>query len=128
MATRTETTAPTFEPHRPTAAAFGILIVFIVVLFLPAFAGKLLVSPVGDQIWAGLPFRWFGAAEWRRTGSVPLWDPYIFGGLPFVGAMHGDIFYPTAWLRLLLPIDTAMNLGFAIHLVLAGWFSYLFLP
>lgn len=127
MATRTETTAPTFAPPRPTAAAFGILLVFIVVLFLPAFAGKLLVSPGGDQIWVGLPFRWFGASEWRRTGSVPLWNPYIFGGLPFVGAMHGDIFYPTAWLRLALPIDVAMNLGFAIHLVLAGWFAYLFL-
>ena len=34
--------------------------------------------------------------------------------------MHGDIFYPTAWLRWFLPIDTAMNLGFALHIVIAG--------
>ncbi len=127
MATKPETTSPTFAPRWPTAAAFGIMIVFIVVLFLPAFAGKLLVSPNGDQIWVGLPIRWFGASEFHRTGSIPMWDPYMFGGLPFVGAMHGDIFYPTAWLRLLLPIDTAMNLGFGLHLVLAGFFAYLFL-
>src|SRR5579859_1359588 len=127
MATKPDTTQQTFAPSRPTLVAFAILVVFIVVLFLPAFAGKLLVSPNGDQIWAGLPFRWFGAEEWRRTGSVPVWNPYIFGGLPFVGAMHGDIFYVTAWLRLVLPIDVAMNLGFGIHLVLAGWFTYLFL-
>jgi hypothetical protein len=127
MATKPETTTPTFAPRWPTIAALGILTVFIVVLFLPAFAGKLLVSQYGDQIWVGLPIRWFGASEFHRTGSIPMWDPYMFGGLPFVGALHGDIFYPTAWLRLFLPIDTAMNLGFGIHLVLAGFFAYLFL-
>ena len=62
-----------------------------------------------------------------QTGSIPQWNPYLFGGLPFIAAMHGDIFYPTAWLRWFLPIDTAMNLGFAIHLVLAGFAMYLLL-
>ncbi len=53
--------------------------------------------------------------------SVPLW------GLPYIAAMHGDIFYPTAWLRWFLPIDTAMNLGFFSHIVLAGVTMYAFL-
>src|SRR5713101_633231 len=126
MATTPET-PETFAPRRPVLVAFGILTVFILILCLPMFAGRLLVSPHGDQIWIGLPIRWFGAQEFHRTGHLPMWDPYMFGGLPFVGAMHGDIFYPTAWLRLVLSIDTAMNLGFAIHLVLCGWFAYLFL-
>ena len=40
--------------------------------------------------------------------------------MPYIAAQHGDIFYPTAWLRWVLPIDTAMNLGFFAHIVLAG--------
>jgi hypothetical protein len=58
---------------------------------------------------------------------VPEWNPYLFGGVPFIAAQHGDIFYPTAWLRWILPVDLAMSLGYAIHLVLAGWFMWLFL-
>ena len=63
----------------------------------------------------------------RQTGHIPEWNPYLFGGLPYIAAMHGDIFYPTAWLRWFLPIDTAMNLGFFSHIVLAGVTMYAFL-
>jgi hypothetical protein len=80
-----------------------------------------------DQYVAGYSFRLYGAEMFRQTGSIPQWNPYLFGGLPFIAAMHGDVFYPTAWLRWLLPVDTAMNLGFAIHLVLAGFAMYLLL-
>lgn len=123
--------APEFElpftPHLPTLFAFALCCAWVALLCIPMFSGHFLVNPMSDQMWTGVPFRWFGAEEWRRTGSVPLWNPYMFGGLPFVGAMHGDIFYPTAWLRLVLPVDVAMNLGFAVHYVLAGFFAYLFL-
>jgi hypothetical protein len=80
-----------------------------------------------DQYVAGYSFRLYGAEMFRQTGSLPQWNPYLFGGMPFIAAMHGDIFYPTAWLRWILPMSTAMNLGFAIHLVLAGFSMYLLL-
>ena len=80
-----------------------------------------------DQYVAGYSFRLFGAEMFRQYGDVPQWNPYLFGGLPFIAAMHGDVFYPTAWLRWILPVDVAMNLGFAIHLILAGFAMYLFL-
>ena len=75
-------------------------------------AGRFLVGD--DQYIAGYGFRLFGAEMFRATGHIPEWNPYLFGGLPFIAAQHGDIFYPTAWLRWLLPIDTAMNLGFFV--------------
>jgi hypothetical protein len=128
MAHEPDATSPElFTPRAPTLLALGLLTAWILLLCLPMFTGKFLVNPSSDQMWTGVPFRWFGAEEWRRTGHIPLWNPFMFGGLPFIGAMHGDIFYPTAWLRLVLPIDTAMNLGFAVHYVLAGFFAYLFL-
>lgn len=127
MAPKPEATSlEPFRPRAPTLLALALLTAWILLLCLPMFTGKFLVNPSSDQMWTGVPFRWFGAGEWRRTGHLPLWNPFMFGGLPFVGAMHGDIFYPTAWLRLVLPIDIAMNLGFAVHCVLAGLFAYLF--
>lgn len=93
----------------------------------PALVGKFLVGPHSDQYIAGYAFREFAANTLRATGSFPLWNPYQFGGMPFVAAMHGDIFYPTFLLRMALPTDVAMTWGFIIHIFLAGCFAYLFL-
>ena len=47
--------------------------------------------------------------------------------MPYVAAMHGDIFYPTFLLRMFLPTDVAMTWGFVLHLMLAGFFTFGFL-
>jgi hypothetical protein len=73
---------------------------------------------------AGYSFRLFGAEQFKATGAIPQWNPYLFGGLPYIAAMHGDIFYPTAWLRWIMPVDLAITWGMAIHFVLAGWLTY----
>src|ERR1700694_1632586 len=96
-------------------------------LAYPALAGKFLVNPSSDQYIAGYAFREFAASTLRATGHFPLWNPYLFGGLPYIAAMHGDIFYPTFLLRMILPTDQAMSWGFIIHLFLAGLFTYGFL-
>ena len=77
-----------------------------------------------DQLLAGFAFREFGATFFKEHGRIPEWNPYLFGGMPFIGGMHGDIFYPTAWLRWLLPTDVGMTLGFFLHLVIAGGAMY----
>src|SRR5438105_3199255 len=87
-------------------------------------AGKWLGAPGGDQNPAGYASRTWGAEWWHRLGHVPLWEPMLFGGMPYVGAGHGDIFYPTSFLRLILPVDTVINLGFVLHYILAGLFTY----
>ncbi|MGH7670760.1 MAG: hypothetical protein ACRENQ_14845 [Gemmatimonadaceae bacterium] len=97
------------------------------VLVYPVFAGQFLVSPHSDQYIAGYAFRLFGAQSLHAGHGFPLWNPYIFGGLPYVAAMHGDIFYPTFLLRMVMRTDLAMTWGFAIHLFLAGIFTYGFL-
>ncbi len=118
---------PSFEPRRPALAAVGVFVATMLLLFWPMLGGQFLVGPLSDQYGAGYAFRWYGATYFREHGAIPLWNPYLFGGMPFVAAMHGDIFYPTAWLRWILPVDTAMNLAFALHLVLAGVALYAFL-
>src|SRR6202165_47085 len=96
-------------------------------LAYPALAGKFLVNPNSDQYIAGYAFREFAASTLKATGHFPLWNPYLFGGMPYIAAMHGDIFYPTFLLRMVLPTDAAMTWGFIIHIVLAGLFTYGFL-
>ncbi len=123
------TTAPgDFVPARPNLLALGILSLFIVILSLPMLSGQWLASPHGDQYSSAYAFYAWEAAEWRSTGSLPLWNPMIMGGLPFIAVVtHGEILYPTALLRAFLPVHVVMNLGFFIHYILAGYFTYIFL-
>ncbi|HUO51766.1 MAG TPA: hypothetical protein VMT93_04545 [Gemmatimonadaceae bacterium] len=93
----------------------------------PALAGKFLLTPVSDQYIGGYGVREFAAHALRTTGHFPMWNPYIFGGMPYVASMNGDMFYPTFLLRLVLPTDAAMTWSFMIHVFLAGFFTYLFL-
>jgi hypothetical protein len=82
---------------------------------------------MSDQYIAGFAFRDFAVQQWQLTGAIPQWNPYLFGGMPYVAAMHGDIFYPTFWLRLLIGTDAGMTWGFISHLWLAGFGTFLFL-
>jgi hypothetical protein len=96
-------------------------------LSLPMLAGMWLASQWSDQYTAGLPFHAWSAEWFKRSGHLPLWNPEIFGGMPFVAAGSGDIFYPTWLLRFVVPVTTAGNLSFALHYILAGLFTYLLL-
>ena len=116
--------AAAWEPPRPATIATLAFIVAALALCWPMLTGQFLVSPASDQYAAGYAFRSFGAEYFRAHQRIPEWNPYLFGGLPFIAAQHGDVFYPTAWLRWVLPVDTAMNLGFALHIVLAGCTMY----
>lgn len=113
--------------RHPHLTALACVAVFAVLLCLPMFTGHFLIGPSSDQFTAGYAFRSFWTDYVRAHGSVPQWDPYIFGGLPFVAAPHGDTFHPIVLLRLVMPTDMAINSSFLIHLALAGFFTYLFL-
>ena len=116
-----------FEPKRATLIAAIAFLVPVLVLCWPIAQGYFLGGQHSDQYVAGYAFRRFGAERFLETGRIPQWNPYLFGGMPFIAASSGDIFYPTAWLRWIMPVGTAMALGFAVHLFLAGLFAYLFL-
>ena len=114
-------------PRRATLWAAVVYAVATLSLAYPALAGQFLVNPRSDQYIAGYAFREFAASTLRATGGFPQWNPYLFGGMPYIAAMHGDIFYPTFLLRMILPTDVAMTWGMIIHFFLAGLFTYLFL-
>ena len=96
-------------------------------LAYPALAGQFLVNSNSDQYKAGYAFREFAASYMKQTGGFPQWNPYLLGGMPYVAAMHGDIFYPTFLLRLVLPVDVAMTWGMILHFFLCGLATFWFL-
>ena len=77
--------------------------------------GQFLVNPRSDQFIAGYAFREFAASSLRAGEGFPLWNPYLFGGMPYVAAMHGDIFYPTFLLRMIFPTDVAMTCEYVVR-------------
>lgn len=120
-------TAPDAEspwhPRRPALWAWVVFLLAGLAIFYPMLSGQFLAGD--DQVIAGYGFREFGAEFFRTYGRIPQWNPYLFGGLPFFGVIgHGDIFYPTAWLRWIVPTGLGMTLGFFLHVVLAGGTMY----
>jgi hypothetical protein len=96
-------------------------------LAYPALSGQFLVNANSDQYKAGYAFREFAATYMKQTGGFPQWNPYLLGGMPYVAAMHGDIFYPTFLLRLVMPVDVAMTWGMILHFFLCGLATFWFL-
>ena len=122
------TAAADTAPRFAALWACSVYAVLVLALSWPALAGQFLVNPSSDQYLAGFAFRDYGASGIRAGAGVPLWNPYLMGGVPFVAGMGGDIFYPVALaLRWLFPTDVAMNLGFMVHTFLCGLFTYGFL-
>lgn len=117
----------TIEPKHAWLLALLTCVAGTMLLAYPALSGQFLVNIYSDQYIAGYSFREFGAQVLRATGGFALWNPYLFGGMPYVGAMHGDIFYPTALLRMAMPTDAAMTWGMIIHYMLGGFATYVFL-
>ena len=115
------------EPRAPRLIAALIFTLAAFTLLWPLLGDKVLFGGMhSDMYIAGYAFRLFGAETFKTTGAIPQWNPYLFGGLPYIAAMHGDIFYPTAWLRWIMPVDLAITWGMAVHFVLAGWLTYVF--
>lgn len=59
-------------------------------------------------------------------GRLPLWNPYLYMGVPLLANGQAGIFYPLNWLFLFLPAPLAVNGSIVLHVVLAAVFFHLF--
>ena len=62
--------------------------------------------------------------EVHKFHSIPLWNPYIFGGIPFWAHFESTIFYPLDALFWFVSPERAYGYTVFVHLVLAGLFMY----
>ena len=64
----------------------------------------------------------------RRTlaqGQLPLWNPQIFTGIPFLAAGQASVLYPLSLLFYTLPLEAAYGWFTALQLAIAGMNMYI---
>ncbi|MBI2863528.1 MAG: YfhO family protein [Chloroflexi bacterium] len=90
-----------------------------------AFGNSILVNY--DLFTYFYPYRTY-AAEILQSGHVPLWNPYIFAGVPFMANIQTAVFYPVNLAVYLLGLDAphGVNLSILFHVFLAGLGMYAF--
>ena len=101
----------------------GVLTVLVFRQYLLSGPGQMLLGQ--DTIAAGIMFRKFFVEHIKALGRLPLWNPYLFGGVPTIEAGSGDILYPASILHFLLPLTSALAWKLILHVYLAGVFMYL---
>ncbi|HDZ89290.1 MAG TPA: hypothetical protein ENH37_01260 [Deltaproteobacteria bacterium] len=60
----------------------------------------------------------------HHHGSIPYWNPFVFGGMPFWAHPESTIFYPLDFLFYLLPTEQAFGYTMFLHMGLGALFMY----
>src|SRR5437667_3821502 len=92
--------------------------------FLPALRNHLVLGP-DDGMLFNVPLR-VAAANIVRSGNLPLWNPYIFSGMPLLAAAQGGLLFPPNWFYLLFAPAVATNLMVVSTYVIAALGAYLY--
>lgn len=64
--------------------------------------------------------------ESLHAGQVPLWNPYIVGGMPFLAEGQHSMMYPLSFPFYIMPLANAYGWYALLHTFLAGVFMYIF--
>jgi O-antigen/teichoic acid export membrane protein len=133
--------------------ALLILLSLPLILFWTVVAGPKTLIPA-DNLYQWAPYRAFAEQQgatlpphnellsdlvlenlvWKQfivqsiqDGDVPLWNPHLFAGVPFLAAGQHSALYPFSILFYILPLIRAFGLFTVVQLWLAGAFMYLFM-
>src|SRR5215210_7863656 len=105
------------------AAALAMLL--LVVAFNPglALAGRVLAGY--DTFVYFYPLRSY-IADTLGQGHLPLWNPYLFAGTPYLANPQTSVFYPGTWLFAVMDTPRAYAVNFLAHLWIIGIGFYAF--
>ena len=115
-----------------TRAWYNAWPVGVLALLCAAFYWDVLWLPA-DHVVAGndltnMFLHWlrFAVSSVER-GQLPLWNPYLFSGVPFVANPQPALLYPPTWLALLMPVTRALGWIIVLHFWIAGAGMYAWL-
>src|SRR5215210_7165153 len=119
-------TLPSKSSSRLTPDRMPALLVTLapLVYFFPATRGRLIISP-DDGVIFNVPLR-VAAANILRAGYLPLWNPYLFSGMPLHGAAQAGLLFPLNWFYLISSPPVATNLMMLGTYMLAALGAYLY--
>lgn len=104
------------------------LILAWVIFYWPILSGQ-------GFLWEDFPEQWYPFASYTaselRMGRLPLWNPYLFGGIPYLAMIDVAVLYPLNWIMVLFVEDNI--LGYLVvefqviaHVLLIGCTTYAF--
>jgi hypothetical protein len=101
--------------------AFLYLTISVLSLFFPLLWGDSLFFRDIQLLF--MPMKHFLATCWNQ-GQLPLWNPRLFCGAPFLADIQSGVFYPLSIIFYLLPMPYAFNVFVISHYILASCFVY----
>ncbi|MFA4916122.1 MAG: YfhO family protein [Syntrophales bacterium] len=119
----------------PSTIKFSCTIAFIILMavtmamfgdVLFSFKDVVLSKEGTDLSQQFIYWRDFGFGQ-MKMGNLPLWNPHIFSGVPFLGGFQSALLYPPNLVYLIFPLSRAINIGIALHVFLLGFFMYLWM-
>ncbi|MBN2565936.1 MAG: YfhO family protein [Candidatus Eisenbacteria bacterium] len=119
-----------FPGKRATLISVLIIVAIAVAFFWRVvFLGEILTG--GDVLAAAAIFENYGESQ-MAAGHLPLWNPYIFAGMPFFDSMSWSAFiYPSYWIKFVLEkipgVDLPRLFFLFLHYILAGLGTFFYL-
>src|SRR5512141_580861 len=104
----------------------GLLALFaLTLLFFWKIAFTNLIIARGDIFNYFYPYRDY-AAQALRAGHIPLWNPYLFMGAPFLANSQVGFFYPFNLAMAWLDTTRSINWTIVLHIFIATSGAYVF--
>jgi hypothetical protein len=113
----------TFRVDRDLCALATLLALTLAFFWKITFTNLILVGL--DVFTYFYPYKAY-AAEVVRQGRLPLWNPYLFMGVPFLANAQTALFYPLNFPLYWLPVPQMVSCSIVLHVFLAGLFAYLY--
>ena len=95
----------------------ALSLLFLLLRFAPMLLGQTLYF--GDNFSLLVPGKLF-TVSWLKQGIIPLWNPTIFGGIPWIGDVSQFVFYPSTLFFLFFSPGVALNLTVVSHLLITS--------
>jgi hypothetical protein len=125
---------PTHEEPSLSARHGNLIAIIALALIIGVLFGDVLLSTdrsvlsyiIGDTALYHVYMRELGFDEMAK-GNLPLWNPYVFSGTPFLGSLQAGLLYPFNAQYFVLPIDKAINVDYAMHMFLMALWTFLWM-
>src|SRR3954470_12999668 len=99
---------------------WALLVLGAALLFAATYLTEPGIFGTIDWVRIHLFYKTYGAQA-VRAGRLPLWNPHVALGRPFLADVDAALFYPPNVAYLLLPAEVACALVTTAHLLLGLW-------
>ncbi|MFH1368085.1 MAG: YfhO family protein [Elusimicrobiota bacterium] len=112
------------KPGKPSSRFLPLTVLLLLSLFFwikIVFLGRALVF--GFTLYYFYPIYTF-LSDAVRSNIMPLWNPFVHGGAPFLANPQTAVYYPLSYIFAFLPFPEALGVHTVLHTFLAGLFMY----